>query len=136
MTQFTFLGYAFRPRLAKSSRGVIFTSFSPGVSPQELKRMRDRVKAIGLLSVVHMSIEEIAGTLNQVLQSWMQYYGRFFKRELVRSYIAILIIRLQPGRDVSTSSCEAIVSAAGSFSNGSGRKDQLCLFTSKMPVLC
>jgi len=82
--QFTFLGYAFRPRMARSARGVIFTNFSPAVSPQALKRMRQRVKAIGLLSLVHLSIEEIARTLNPVLQGWIQYYGRFYRTELIR----------------------------------------------------
>ncbi|MFZ0407542.1 MAG: group II intron maturase-specific domain-containing protein [Cyanobium sp.] len=81
--QFTFLGYAFRPRMAKSSRGVIFANFSPTVSPQLLKRMRERVKAIGLLPLVHLSIEEIARTLNPVLQGWIQYYSRFYKTELI-----------------------------------------------------
>ena len=56
-----------------------YTNFSPAVSPQALKRMRQRVKAIGLLSLVHLSIEEIARTLNPVLQGWIQYYGRFYR---------------------------------------------------------
>ncbi len=43
--QFTFLGYAFRPRIARSVRGGIFTNFSPAVSPQALKRLRQRVRA-------------------------------------------------------------------------------------------
>jgi group II intron reverse transcriptase/maturase len=82
--QFTFLGYAFRPRMARSARGVIFTSFSPAASPQALKRMRAQVKAMGLLSLVHLSIEEIARTLNPVLQGWIQYYGRFYRSELTK----------------------------------------------------
>jgi len=46
--------------------------------------MRERVKAIGLLSLVHLSIEEIARTLNPILQGWIQYYGRFYRTELIR----------------------------------------------------
>ena len=45
--------------------------------------MRERVKAIGLLLLVHLSIEEIARTLNPVLQGWIQYYSRFYKTELI-----------------------------------------------------
>ena len=53
------------------------------MSPQALKRKRERVKAIGLLLLVHLSIEEIARTLNPVLQGWIQYYSRFYKTELI-----------------------------------------------------
>jgi len=81
--QFTFLGFAFRPRMARNSRGVIFTNFLPGVSPQALQRMRNRIKAIGLPSLVHFSIEEIARILNPVLRGWIQYYGRFYKTEMI-----------------------------------------------------
>jgi hypothetical protein len=38
--QFTFLGFCFRPRMARNRYGEIFTSFLPAVSPQALKRMR------------------------------------------------------------------------------------------------
>ena len=82
--QFTFLGYTFRPRMARSAREVIFTSFLPAASPQALKRMRAQVKAMALLSLVHLSIEEIARMLNPVLQGWIQYYGRFYRTELIR----------------------------------------------------
>lgn len=81
--QFTLLGFAFRPRMARNSRGVIFTNFLPGVSPQALQRMRNRIKAIGLPSLVHFSIEEIARILNPVLRGWIQYYGRFYKTEMI-----------------------------------------------------
>jgi hypothetical protein len=43
----------------------------------------DRVKAIGLPSLVHLSLEEIARILNLVLRGWIQYYGGFFKTELI-----------------------------------------------------
>ncbi|HWO52020.1 MAG TPA: group II intron reverse transcriptase/maturase, partial [Ornithinibacter sp.] len=33
-TSFTFLGYAFRPREARSRDGVTFTSFLPAISPE------------------------------------------------------------------------------------------------------
>ena len=39
---------------------------------------------MGLLSLVHLSIEEIARMLNPVLQGWIQYYGRFYRTELIR----------------------------------------------------
>jgi hypothetical protein len=81
--QFTFLGFAFRPRMAKNVRGVIFTNFFPGVSPQALQRMRNRIKGIGLPSLVYFSIEELARIVNPVLRGWIQYYGRFYRIEMI-----------------------------------------------------
>lgn len=46
--------------------------------------MRERVKAIGLLPLVHLSIEEFARRLNPVLRGWIQHYGRFYRTELIR----------------------------------------------------
>ena len=42
--QFTFLGYTFRPRLARSRAGVKFVSFLPAVSDDAAKAIRRRVK--------------------------------------------------------------------------------------------
>ena len=92
--QFTFLGFAFRPRVARNHRGTIFTGFSPAVGPQALKRMRGRIRAIGLPSLVHLSIEDIAKVLNPVLRGWIQYYGRFHRTELVRKLYRYLDDRI------------------------------------------
>jgi RNA-directed DNA polymerase len=81
--QFTFLGFSFRPRMARNARGVIFTNFLPAVSPQALLRMRARIRSIGLPSLVHFSIEKVAKIVNPVLRGWIQYYGRFYKAELI-----------------------------------------------------
>ena len=80
---FTFLGFSFRPRMARNARGFIFTNFLPAVSPQALLRMRTRIRSIGLPSLVHFSIEKVAKIVNPVLRGWIQYYGRFYKTELM-----------------------------------------------------
>ena len=43
-TSFTFLGYAFRPREARSRHGVTFTSFLPAMSPEALLAKCDRLR--------------------------------------------------------------------------------------------
>ncbi|MBR5316786.1 MAG: group II intron reverse transcriptase/maturase [Lachnospiraceae bacterium] len=44
ITQFTFLGYCFRPRLVKSSTGVYFMGFTPAVSGEASKSFRQKIK--------------------------------------------------------------------------------------------
>lgn len=80
--QFTFLGFSFRPRMAKNRWGRIFTCFLPAVSPQALKRMRDRIREWRLPQHAPLSLEEIAHSLNPVLRGWDHYYGRFYPTEL------------------------------------------------------
>jgi RNA-directed DNA polymerase len=80
--QFTFLGFTFRPRMAKNRHGKIFTNFLPAVSPQALKRMRATIRDLRLRRHVQLSLEEIARRLNPTLRGWWQYYGRFFPTEL------------------------------------------------------
>ena len=75
--QFTFLGFCFRPRMAKNRYGEIFTSFLPAVSPQALKRMRERIRKMHLRRRMFLPLEEIARLLNPILRGWIQYYGRF-----------------------------------------------------------
>lgn len=80
--QFTFLNFAFRPRMAKNRWGRIFTCFLPAVSPQALKRMRDRIRGWRLPQHAPLSLEEIARSLNPVLRGWWHYYGRFYPTEM------------------------------------------------------
>ena len=69
--------------MPRNSRGAIFTNFLPAVSPQALLRQRARIRLIGLLSLVHFSIEKVVGVVNPVLRGWIRYYGRFYKTELI-----------------------------------------------------
>jgi len=80
--QFTFLGFCFRPRMAKNRWGGLFTNFLPAVSPQALKRMRARIRSWRLPKRAHLSLGEIARVVNPILRGWWQYYGRFYPTEL------------------------------------------------------
>ena len=42
--QFTFLGYAFRPRKALDKHGRVYVNFSPAVSRDALKSMRQTIR--------------------------------------------------------------------------------------------
>ncbi|OIJ95736.1 hypothetical protein BIV25_20010 [Streptomyces sp. MUSC 14] len=45
VTEFTFLGFTFRPRGAKDRHGVMFTAFLPAISKQALKRLSRTVRS-------------------------------------------------------------------------------------------
>ena len=80
--QFSFLGFTFRPRMAKNREGELFTSFLPAVSAQALKRMRARIRAWRLPQHAPLSLKDIARKLNPTLEGWWQYYGRFYPTEM------------------------------------------------------
>ena len=79
---FTFLGFTFRPRQARSKRGATFTSFLPAVSPDALKRMRARIREWSIPKFAMLPLEDLARMLNPVLKGWWQYYGKFYSTEM------------------------------------------------------
>ena len=80
--QFDFLGFSFRPCMAKNRWGRIFTCFLPGVSPKSLKEMRARIREWRLPQHAPLPLEDIARQLNPTLRGWDGYYGRFYPTAL------------------------------------------------------
>lgn len=85
--QFTFLGFAFRPRVAKNRWGRLFTCYLPAVSPQALRRMRERIRSWRLPRHAPLRLEDIARSLNPVLEGWWRYYGRFYPTEMRKLFV-------------------------------------------------
>ena len=81
---FDFLGYTFRPRLAKNKHGKIFVSFLPGMSDKAVKRVKEEVNAWKLQLKADKHINDIANMFNANIQGWINYYGRFYKSELIQ----------------------------------------------------
>lgn len=78
MTQFDFLGYTFRPRLAKNSkRNIMFVSFTPAVSNKAVKAMRQTTRKRNFRNLTDLSLADIARFYNPVLRGWLEYYGKF-----------------------------------------------------------
>ena len=92
-TEFTFLGYTFRARPARSPKGRRFKSFSPAVSEEALKKMISEIKRLRIHRRVDMSIEEIAKMLNPKLRGWIYYYGKF-RRISLKYFLHRLNVRL------------------------------------------
>ena len=81
---FDFLGYTFRPRLAKNKHGKFFVSFLPGMSDKAVKRVKEEVNAWKLQLKADKHINDIASMFNANIQGWINYYGRFYKSELIQ----------------------------------------------------
>ena len=83
VTSFTFLGYTFRPRLAKNKHGKHFLSFLPAVSKDAVKAMGREIRSWHLAKRSDKSLDDLARMFNSVVQGWINYYGRFYKSELL-----------------------------------------------------
>jgi RNA-directed DNA polymerase len=82
-TSFTFLGYEFRPRLAKSKTGKHFVSFLPAVSTDAMKAMGREIRSWHLARRSDKSLDDLARMFNSIVQGWINYYGRFYKSKLL-----------------------------------------------------
>lgn len=82
--QFTFLGYTYRPRKAKSKDGKVFTSFLPAISNKAKMHIQQTIKSWRLLWMTQQEIGDIADKYNPVIRGWLNYYGKYGKGELAR----------------------------------------------------
>jgi len=81
-TAFTFLGYTFQPRGAKTRHGRLCVGFLPAVSAAALSAMSGQVRRWRLHRWTTRSLDELADWINPVVRGWMQYYGRFTRSKL------------------------------------------------------
>lgn len=80
--KFTFLGYTFRPRRSKNRWGKYFINFSPAVSNDAAKKMRQTMRRWRIHLRSDKAIDDLARMWNPVLRGWIQYYGRFYPSAL------------------------------------------------------
>ena len=83
---FTFLGYEFRPRSAKSRDGKTWTGFLPAISASAKKRIRQAIREWNLPRQTSVSLNELARRYNPHIRGWMNYYSHFRKSALYRLY--------------------------------------------------
>jgi len=92
---FEFLGYAFRPRSARSRTGEFFVSFSPAISPKASRSLRQKIRRQWRLRArTQLSLNDLARSLNPIITGWINYYGRFCRSELhsVLNHINITLV--------------------------------------------
>jgi len=82
VTSFTFLGYTFRPRLAKNKWGKHFVNFLPAVSKDAVKAMSREIRSWHIARRSDKSLTDLAQMFSNIVQGWINYYGRFCKSML------------------------------------------------------
>jgi RNA-directed DNA polymerase len=80
---FTFLGYTVRARRVRTRTGAYFYSVNPAVSDEAAKRIRRQVHDWRLHQRSGATLSELARGINPIVRGWTNYYGRFYKSELV-----------------------------------------------------
>ena len=78
------MGYTFRPRLSKSRHGKHFVNFSPAVSGEAGKRIGREIRRWRLHLRSGKTLTDLARSINVIVRGWINYYGRFYRSELVR----------------------------------------------------
>jgi RNA-directed DNA polymerase len=81
-TEFTFLGYTFRPRGVRTKHGNMFTGFNPAVSKDALKKISAQVRSWRLHYRTQITEADLARRINPVVRGWMNYYGAFYRSAL------------------------------------------------------
>lgn len=76
-TQFTFLGYTFRPRKAVDKYGRVYVNFAPAVARDVLRVMRQTIRGWHLQLKSDKTIADLSSMFNPILRGWMSYYSRF-----------------------------------------------------------
>jgi RNA-directed DNA polymerase len=76
--QFTFLGYTFRPRKAVDKHGRMYVNFSPAVSRDALRTMRQTIRGWHLQLKCDDNLADLSARFNAILRGWHGYYGRFY----------------------------------------------------------
>jgi RNA-directed DNA polymerase len=81
--EFTFLSYTFRPRYSRLRDGRWKSGFLPAVSKAAKKAMAAEIRSWRLGRRTTLSFKEVAAMVNRIVAGWINYYGRFYKAELI-----------------------------------------------------
>ena len=81
--RFDFLGYTFRPRLARNRAGGLFVSFCPAVSDGAAKEIGRTIKRWRLHLWSGKTLTDLAREINPIVRGWINYYGCFYKSRLI-----------------------------------------------------
>jgi RNA-directed DNA polymerase len=81
---FDFLGYTFRPRLSRNKAGDEFVGFLPAVSDDARKQMGREIRRWRLHVRSGTTLADLARSINVIVWGWINFYGRFYRSELIR----------------------------------------------------
>jgi group II intron reverse transcriptase/maturase len=81
-TSFTFLGFTFRQRRARSGKRGNFSNFLPAISKEALNRISEVVRSWRLHRRTGETFGALARRINPIVAGWMRYYGAFYHSAL------------------------------------------------------
>ena len=84
--KFDFLGYTFRARRSKNRKGEPFVNFSPAVSNEAAKSMRQTMRDWHLYRWSAKELLDLSRMFNPVLRGWINYYGKYYKSALYPTF--------------------------------------------------
>lgn len=79
---FDFLGFTFRPRLAKWPNGKYGVSFLPAASREALKSIGRETRLWGLQRRSDKTLDDLARMFGPYIRGWINYYSHFYKSAL------------------------------------------------------
>jgi RNA-directed DNA polymerase len=80
--KFTFLGFEFKPRRARSREGRLYTVFTPAVSQKNKMKMLKIIRTFHFESRTETSLEGLANNSWPKIQGWINYFKVYRKSEL------------------------------------------------------
>jgi RNA-directed DNA polymerase len=80
--KFDFLGYTFRARKSKNRWGKYFVNFSPAVSDEATKAIRQTIRSWRLHLRSDKRLEDLSRMFNPILRGWINYYSHYYKSAL------------------------------------------------------
>ena len=80
--KFSFLGFDFKPRRARSKEGRLYTVFTPAVSQKNKTKFLKIIRELRIGSQTIEPIESIAKQCKQVTRGWINYFKVFRSSEL------------------------------------------------------
>jgi len=82
INKFSFLGFEFKPRRARSREGRIYTVFTPAVSQKNKTKFLKIIRKLRIGRQTVEPIENIAKQCNKVTRGWINYFKVFRQSEL------------------------------------------------------
>ena len=84
--KFDFLGFTFRPRLAKSRWGKYFVGFNPAISHEATQSIQETVRSGRLDRRRDKALGDLARMYNPIIRRWINDYGSYHKSALYRVF--------------------------------------------------
>ena len=84
--KFDFLGYSFQPRRTALKNGELFLGYDCAISKSSEKKIVEKIRRTNFQNWTGRSIEEVANYFNPKLQGWLNYYGKYRRRNLSKLF--------------------------------------------------